>query len=267
MTDRPIITLLTDFGWADGYIGAMKGVILQINPQCRIVDLAHEIPPHDVMGAALVLGQTYPFFPLGTIHVAVVDPGVGGSRRPLVIETTGYRFVGPDNGCFTFVLKREEGVQAYELIEERFRLPRVSRTFHGRDIFAPAAAHLSMGVAPEEMGPAVDTATLTILPIPDPVLNGATLVGEVIRVDSFGNLITTISQEVLGTFAPDGVIEIEIHGERIRGLISSYEEAKPGEIIALWGSAGFLEISLKERSLHRERGWGRGVEVRMRRKK
>jgi S-adenosylmethionine hydrolase len=267
MTDRPIITLLTDFGWGDGYIGAMKGVILQINPDCRIIDLAHEILPHHVMGAALVLGQVYPFFPSGTIHVAVVDPGVGGSRRPLVLETKGYRFVGPDNGCFTFVLKREEGVQAYELIEEQFRLPRVSRTFHGRDLFAPVAAHLSAGVPPAAMGPPIETTDLTSLPIPDPVAEGETLRGEVIGVDSFGNLVTNISQEVLGAFAPDDVVEIEIGGERIRGLRSSYEEGKTGEVIVLWGSAGFLEISLRERNLHQERGWESGEQVNIRRKK
>jgi S-adenosylmethionine hydrolase len=265
MADRPIITLLTDFGWGDGYIGAMKGVILRINPDCRIVDLAHEISPHDVMGAALILGQTYPFFPSGTIHVAVVDPGVGGPRRPLVLETDGYRFVGPDNGCFTFVLKREEGVQAYELIEERFCLPRVSHTFHGRDIFAPVAAHLSAGVPPSEMGPPIETTDLTSLAIPDPVSEGEILRGEVIGIDHFGNLVTNISQETLGGFAPEGVIEIEIKGEKSKGLKSSYEEGEPGEIIALWGSAGLLELSLKERSLHREQGWGRGEQVRIRR--
>jgi S-adenosylmethionine hydrolase len=266
MTDRPLITLLTDFGWGDGYIGAMKGVILQINPDCRIVDLAHEIPPHDVMGAALVLGQTYPFFPSGTIHVVVVDPGVGGPRRSLVLETEDHRFVGPDNGCFTFVLKREKGVQAYELIEDRFHLPRVSHTFHGRDIFAPVAAHLSTGVPPAAMGPPIAIADLTSLPIPDPVAEGETLQGEVIWVDSFGNLITNISQDTLGAFAPDGSVAIEIGEERIKGLKSSYEEGRQGEIIALWGSAGLLEISLKEQSLHRERGWGKGEHVRIRRK-
>jgi S-adenosylmethionine hydrolase len=267
MTDRPIITLLTDFGWGDGYIGAMKGVILRINPDCRIVDLAHEIPPHDVMGAALVLGQTYSFFPQGSIHVAVVDPGVGGVRRPLVLETDGYRFVGPDNGCFTFVLKRQKEIEAYELTEERFCLPRVSHTFHGRDIFAPVAAHLSAGVPPAAMGSPVAIADLTSLAIPDPVAERETLQGEVIGVDSFGNLVTNISQDAMGAFAPDGVVEIEIGGERIRGLRSSYEEGRKAEIIALWGSAGLLEISLKEQNLHRERGWGRGDHVRIRRVK
>jgi S-adenosylmethionine hydrolase len=267
MADRPIITLLTDFGWGDGYIGAMKGVILRINPDCRIVDLAHEIPPHDVMGAALVLGQTYSFFPQGSIHVAVVDPGVGGVRRPLVLETDGYRFVGPDNGCFTFVLKRQKEIEAYELTEERFCLPRVSHTFHGRDIFAPVAAHLSAGVPPAAMGSPVAIADLTSLAIPDPVAERETLQGEVIGVDSFGNLVTNISQDAMGAFAPDGVVEIEIGGERIRGLRSSYEEGRKAEIIALWGSAGLLEISLKEQNLHRERGWGRGDHVRIRRVK
>ena len=261
-----MITLLTDFGWGDGYIGAMKGVILQINPDCRIIDLAHEIAPHDVMGAAFVLNQTYSYFPQGTIHVVVVDPGVGGARKPLVLETAGYCFVGPDNGCFTFVLNREEEIQAYELLEERFHLPRVSHTFHGRDIFAPVAAHLSAGIPPAAMGPPIEVTDLTSLPIPDPVSEGEILRGEVIRVDSFGNLVTNISQEILGAFAPDEVVEIEIGGERIKGFKSSYGAGKTGEVIALWGSAGLLEISLKEQSLHRERGWGRGEHVRIRRK-
>jgi S-adenosylmethionine hydrolase len=267
MSARPIITLLTDFGWGDGYIGAMKGVILHINPNCCIVDLAHHCTPHDVMGVAFVLGQTYTFYPPGTIHVVVVDPGVGGARKPLVLKTRDHLFVGPDNGCFTLVLKHEQGVQAYELVEKRFRLPRVSQTFHGRDIFAPAAAHLSLHIAPEEMGPAVDIAELITLAIPDPILDGASLLGEGIWVDSFGNLVTNISQQALGEFAPDSRIEIEIKGERISKLKSSYAEGKEGEVIALWGSAGLLEISLKERNLHRERGWGRGEKVRIRRRK
>ena len=266
MGARPIITLLTDFGWKDGYIGAMKGVILGINPDCRIVDLAHEIAPHDVMGAALVLGQTYPYYPAGTIHVVVVDPGVGGQRRPLVLEAGDYLFVGPDNGCFTSVLKQEQGVRAYELTEERFRLPQVSHTFHGRDIFAPAAAHLSLGVSAEAMGPAVDIAELIRLAIPDPVVDGETLIGDVIRVDSFGNLVTNISPEILGEFAGDEMIELEIKGERVTGLKQSYDEGGEGEIIALWGSAGFLEIAIKKKNLHRERVWGKGEQVRIRRK-
>jgi S-adenosylmethionine hydrolase len=267
MADRPIITLLTDFGWGDGHIGAMKGVILHINPDCCIIDLAHQVTPHDVMGTAFVLGQTYSFYPSGTIHLVVVDPGVGGVRKPLVLKTRDYLFVGPDNGCFTLVLKQEQNVQAYEVAERRFRLPRVSQTFHGRDIFAPAAAHLSLHIAPEEMGPAVDGAGLTRLAIPEPLVDGATLRGEGIWVDSFGNLITNISQGYLEVFAQDGLIEIEIKGERIKGLKRSYEEGKAGEVIALWGSAGLLEICLKERNLHRERGWGRGEKVWIRKKK
>jgi S-adenosylmethionine hydrolase len=265
MSHRPIITLLTDFGWKDGYIGAMKGVILKINPACRIIDLAHEIPRHDVMAAALVLRQTYHFFPSGAIHIVVVDPGVGGPRRPLVLETSDYRFVGPDNGCFTFVLKRQKGIRAYELIEKQFHLPRVSHTFHGRDIFAPVAAYLSKGVSPAAMGPPIETADLTALSIPDPAVNGEALCGEVIGVDSFGNLITTISRDAMEVFAPEGIVEIEIGGERITGLKSSYGEGRAGEVIALWGSTGFLEIALKEQDLQRERGWGRGEEVRIRR--
>jgi S-adenosylmethionine hydrolase len=266
MVDRPIITLLTDFGWEDGHIGAMKGVTLRINPDCRIIDLAHQVTPHDIMGAAFVLGKTYAFYPSGTIHLVVVDPGVGGARKPLVLKTRDYLFVGPDNGCFTLVLKQEQNVQAYELAEERFRLPRVSQTFHGRDIFAPAAAHLSLRIAPEEMGPAVDGVGLTRLAIPEPKQDGAAFLGEGIWVDSFGNLVTNISQEDLEGFAPDSGIEIEIKGERIKGLKRSYEEGKAGEVIALWDSARLLEIALKERNLHREQGWGRGEKVWLRKK-
>ncbi len=264
---RSIITLLTDFGWGDGHIGAMKGVILRINPDCRVIDLAHQVAPHDILGAAFVLGQTYAFYPPGTIHLVVVDPGVGGTRRPLVIKTRDYLFVGPDNGCFTIVLMQEQEKRAYELAEERFRLPRVSQTFHGRDIFAPAAAHLSLQINPEEMGPAVASADLTRLAIPKPLVDGATLLGEVIRVDSFGNLITNISQEELGKFAGDESIEIGIKGTLIKGLKSSYEKDKDGEVIALWGSAGLLEIALKERNLHQELGWGRGEKVSIRKKR
>jgi S-adenosylmethionine hydrolase len=267
MADSSIITLLTDFGWADGHIGAMKGVILGINPDCRIIDLAHQVTRHDVMGAALVLGHTYAFYPQRTIHLVVVDPGVGGARKPLVLKTRDYIFVGPDNGCFTRVLEQEHDVRAYELTEKHFRLAHVSQTFHGRDIFAPAAAHLSLHIPPEQMGPAVEIAELTTLAIPAPAVDGARLIGEVIQVDSFGNLITNISQEELGEFALGSPIEIEIKGERIKGLKSSYEQGKTGEVICLWGSAGFLEISLKQRNLNRERGWGRGEKVRIRRKK
>jgi S-adenosylmethionine hydrolase len=245
----------------------MKGVILRINPDCQIIDLAHLVTSHDVMGAALVLGQTYAFYPPGTIHLVVVDPGVGSSRRPLVLKTRDYLFVGPDNGCFTLVLKHEQDVQAYELAEPRFRLPRVSQTFHGRDIFAPAAAHLSLHIAPEEMGPAVDSANLTRLVIPAPLLDEENLLGEVIRIDSFGNLITNISRDDLKAFASDSLIEIKIRGERMKGLKQSYEEGKEGEIICLWGSTGLLEICLKERNLNRERGWGRGEQVWIWRKK
>jgi S-adenosylmethionine hydrolase len=263
---RPIITLLTDFGWGDGHIGVMKGVILRLNPDCRIIDLAHQVTSHDVMGAALVLGQTYAFYPPGTIHLVVVDPGVGSARKPIVVKAGDYLFVGPDNGCFTLVLKQEQSVQAYELVDKRFRLPRVSQTFHGRDIFAPAAAHLSLNIAPEEMGPAVAISDLTGLSIPEPLLDGEGLLGEVIQVDSFGNLITNISQQELGKFARDSLIEIKIKGERIKGLKQSYEEGKAGEVICLWGSAGLLEIAQKEKNLHRERGWERGEKVWIRKK-
>jgi len=265
MTYKRTITLITDFGWRDGYIGAMKGVILGINPRCIIVDVAHEISPHDIMGAAMVLGNTYPYFPPETIHLVVVDPGVGGKRKPLVLETERATFVGPNNGVFDQVLKREKGAQAYELTEARFLLPHISQTFHGRDIFAPAAAHLSLGASPADMGLSLTSKNLVTLGIPSPLQEGEMLQGEVIYIDHFGNLITNIPQAILRKFAPDQMIEIKIGRERIRGIKMAYAEARNQEIMALWGSGGFLEISLKERNLHRERGWGKGERVSIRR--
>jgi hypothetical protein len=164
------------------------------------------------------------------------------------------------------VLKREQEVRAYELVEERFHLPRVSQTFHGRDIFAPAAAHLSQEINPEEMGPLLDASQLMTLAIPVPLLKDAVLSGEVIWVDAFGNLVTNIAQEDVGGIGPDDLIEIEIAGERIQGLKTAYEQGQAGEIIALWGSAGFLEIALKGENLTRTRKWGRGEPVRIRRR-
>ncbi|RLA96831.1 MAG: hypothetical protein DRG32_04700 [Deltaproteobacteria bacterium] len=258
-----VITLLTDFGWQDGYVGAMKGVILRIAPETRIVDLAHEIPPHDITAAALVLRGTYRYFPEGSIHVVVVDPGVGGKRRPLLIATERYRFVGPDNGVFTFVLREEQGVRAYELRERRYFLPQVSSTFHGRDIFAPVAAHLALGEEPSRMGPPVPTEDLVQLPIPEPQRRGEAVLGEVIYVDRFGNLVTNISAQTLRGLGEDLILEID---EVEVGIRKAYEEGKKGEVIALWGSWGLLELATKGESLREMEGWGKGKKVTVRRR-
>ncbi len=250
------MALLTDFGWQDGYVGAMKGVILGINPHCQVVDVAHEIGPHDVMAGALVLEGVFPFFPTGTVFVVVVDPGVGGQRRPLLVEVEGRLLVGPDNGVFTLVLQGRE-FRAFEIRKRRFMLERVSSTFHGRDIFAPTAAHLSLGIRPEEVGPEIPPTDVVLLSVPRPRRDGQKVTGEVIYVDRFGNLITNLRPEDV----PQGEPLIEVEGVRITGIKGSYEEGRIGEVLALWGSSGRLELALKERSLNRERGWGVGTEV------
>ena len=260
-----IISLLTDFGWTDGHVGAMKGAILSINPLCHIVDVAHEIPPHDVIAAAFILGQTYHYFPPGTIHVVVVDPGVGGTRKAMALETEHFFFVAPDNGVLELVLRKEKILGAYELTEAKYFLPVVSQTFHGRDIFGPVAAHLSQGVPAREMGSVLNQDELVRLDIPEPSVDADTLQAQVIHVDRFGNLVTNVSRDMLKMFSPSEHVTIEIGDEELEGFRRSYSEGQQDEIIAVWGSGDFLELSLREKSLSRERGWARGEPVRIRR--
>jgi len=156
---KPIITLLTDFGTEDYYVASMKGVILKINPRCTLIDITHHVSPHDIKEGAFLLANAYSFFPKGTIHLSVVDPGVGGPRNPILIVTTNYFFVGPDNGLFLFALKREKVKKVVALTNQKYFLSQMSTTFHGRDLFAPVAAHLSLGVKPEAFGPELDSWT------------------------------------------------------------------------------------------------------------
>ena len=170
-----IITLLTDFGLKDSYVASMKGVILKINPQCRLIDITHQVNPHDLEEGAFILASAYSTFPKGTIHLVVIDPGVGSLRNPILLATENYFFIGPDNGLFTFVLQTEKVKQGVALTNPRFFLPRVSTTFHGRDIFAPVAAHLSLGVKPKVFGHEIDS--WTQLPVQKPRTIKGKLVG------------------------------------------------------------------------------------------
>ena len=256
-----IITLLSDFGSQDGYVGAMKGVILQINPRVLPVDISHEIEAHDIMAGALVLASAYAYFPPGTIHVAVVDPGVGGQRRPIIVETSRACFVGPDNGIFTLIYEREKVIKTIAIENPGFMAPSVSRTFHGRDIFAPAAAHLSLGVPVGDFGPPVQKTE--VLNVPQPRLAGETAEGEVIHVDRFGNLITNISADLFTGFVGKGLEAIRLGGQEVAGPYESYEEACEGELFAIFGSTGLLEISKKRNSAHKTQGLGRGATVRV----
>jgi len=239
----PRILLLTDFGTRDGYPAVMKGVIWSIAPQVEVVDLTHEIPPQDVLGAALTLGRAAPYFSAGTIFLAVVDPGVGTVRRPLAARLGGQFFVAPDNGLLTLVWEgAERGGQPIELVwldRPQYGLPGVSRTFHGRDIFAPAAAHLANGVPLTELGTPIQDPLR--LPLPAPRRTPAGWQGQVIHVDRFGNLATNLNAAHL---PPSGQVEVRIAGERIAGIVLAYGDRPPGSLAALIDSDGALSIVL-----------------------
>jgi S-adenosylmethionine hydrolase len=239
-----IITLLTDFGTRDHYVASMKGIILGINPQCTLVDITHHVNPQDIEEGAFILASAYGFFPKGTIHLSVVDPGVGGLRKPILVQTGNYFFVGPDNGLFTIALKKEKVKQAVALTKEKYFLPRVSDTFHGRDLFAPVAGHLSLGVDPANFGHKMES--WTELPFPKPRITEAKVIGEIIHIDAFGNLISNIDVDQLAEFGGRRHIVARIGKERIEGLKKGYWEGKKDEPIALIGSGGFLEISVRE---------------------
>jgi S-adenosylmethionine hydrolase len=248
---NPIITLLTDFGTRDHYVASMKGTILNINPQCTLVDITHDIKSHDIEEGAFILANAYSFFPKGTIHLCVVDPGVGGLRKPILAVTTNYFFVGPDNGLFTLALEKEKVKQVVVLIHHKYFLSRVSTTFHGRDLFAPVVGHLSLGVKPNVFGNEVHSWTKLIFQ--KPKVEGMKLVGEILHIDAFGNLISNIDEEHLFHFLKkkDNFV-IRAGTETIRGLKEGYWQGKKNEVMALVGSGGFLEISVREGSAQKK---------------
>ena len=263
----PIITLLTDFGLKDPYVASMKGVILSINPQCTLVDITHQVSPHDIREGAFILAQTYPTFPKGTIHLSVVDPGVGSARKPILIVTKNYFFVGPDNGLFTIALERESVKQVVVLTNQKFFLSEISSTFHGRDIFAPVAAYLSLGVKPESFGPSIKS--WHEIPFPDPAMKQGKLIGEIVHVDAFGNLVSNIDYKNLLKVSKGRPFLIKIGKRTMRGLKKGYWEGKKNEPMALFGSGGYLEISIREGNAQKilkvKRGDSIQVEVRERR--
>ncbi|MFQ5813222.1 MAG: S-adenosyl-l-methionine hydroxide adenosyltransferase family protein [Anaerolineae bacterium] len=238
-----IITLTTDFGLADGYVGTMKGVILSIHPTATIVDISHDIAPQDVREAAYTLYAAYPYFPQGTIHVVVVDPGVGSERRAIALRTSQAIFVAPDNGVLSYVVAGERVEQIVHLTNPSYHLSPVSRTFHGRDIFAPAAAHLARGIPLAELGQPLTEIITFSLPRPQIHPDG-TIVGEVIHIDRFGNLITSITATDLAGHSPLRESVVKIKGQSIRGIVNTYAEVTPGKPLALIGSEDHLEISV-----------------------
>ena len=240
----------------------MKGVILGICREARLVDLTHEIAPHDVLEGALSLESAWRFFPMGSIHLAVIDPGVGSRRRPLGLRAGGHYFVGPDNGLFTFALLAG-GWSAVSIEAPAYRLPEVSRTFHGRDIFAPAAAHLASGVPLERLGPTITDPVR--LALPRFRREGDEVVGEVIGSDRFGNLLTSVTVDGVRELAAHGAIAVELAGRELGGMASSYQEGPTGIPTPIIGSGGRLEIFVRNGSARAILGIGPGTPVKVRR--
>ncbi len=248
------ITLLTDFGVADGYVGIMKGVILGIAPAAPIIDISHMISPQNIAEGAFVLSRAYRYFPRGTVHVAVVDPGVGGARRPVLIDAGHSVFVGPDNGVFSYVLATETDLRAYHLDVRDYWLPAVSTTFHGRDIFAPCAAHVARGVAPEKLGTAIPIDSLVRLPNLQATAGAGVVRGQVVHIDRFGNVITNIPANLLAELGAGRAVTVRVGGQNICGLATAYTDVAVGAMVALISSGGSLEISVRNGDASRRLG-------------
>lgn len=239
----PILTLTTDFGTKDGFVGTLKGVIWRICPEAQIADISHEISPQNVLEGAFALWRAYAFFPTGTIHVAVVDPGVGTSRRPIAARMGGNNFVGPDNGLFTPMYQDAEKkgwpVEIIHLTNQKYFLPEVSRTFHGRDIFAPVAAHLANGVPIADLGPAITDPVRLTMPKPEKTPEGWH--AHITVVDVFGNCTTDLPAAAL---VERDRVTFRLGGREVSGLVDSYGHKKSGDLIALVDSENFVEIAI-----------------------
>lgn len=256
MNPPTLITLTTDFGTAGYYVGAMRGVLLSLHPEARLVDITHEVTPYSVLEASWVLSEACPRFPEDTVHLAVVDPGVGGRRKPLIVRSQGHWFVGPDNGLFTPFLEDEASVYR---IRDAVALPNSSATFHGRDLFAPAAARLARGEPVLDLAEPVAQAMR--LHLPRPRRDGRQVVGQVLYADRFGNLVTNIHRDNL---KPEEPWEVLVGAYRIARVARTYQDGSLGESLALFGSSGFLELAVVEGDAAAQLGVGRGERVRVR---
>lgn len=236
-----LITLTSDFGLHDPFVGIMKGVIFGINPQAAVIDLTHGVPPQDIMAGALTVRQASTYFPRGTIHVVIVDPGVGSGRRPLLIECDGSYFIGPDNGVLSLAIGDSKPAHIVALSNPAYHLKPTSATFHGRDIFAPAAARVSLGVTPVELGERLET--FVRLALPKPLLKPDEIIGEIIYIDHFGNLYTNIGEHDLRGMT-EAQPEIVLGAVNISGLAANYAAGLPNNFIAVVNSWGLLEIAV-----------------------
>lgn len=255
MQPNGIITFLTDFGDADGFVGIMKGVILSINAQAKVVDISNSLPPQDIEAGALVLHNSYKYFPKGTIHVAVVDPGVGSDRRILVVQTKNYFFIAPDNQILKHIFYNNETFTVVEVLNKTYFLDEISRTFHGRDIFAPVAAHLSLGVPVSKFGPEVTDFERG--EISQPVILAKKIIGKIVHIDKFGNLITNISADLVNK----KLLSISAGLTSLPGLVDSYADVGLGKPLAIIGSSGFVEISVRNGNAGEQLSLQRGETV------
>ena len=260
-----VISLLTDFGTEDEYVGLMKGVILSINPQAVVVDITHHIAPQDVIQAAYTLHSSYRYFPEGTLHLVVVDPGVGTDRSIIALEKKGHIFLAPDNGVLSLVFEDGEIGEAVRVENSEFFIKPVSRTFQGRDIFAPTGAHLSTGVALKDLGPGVSAEEIVRLSLKQPtLLETGELQGSIVSIDRFGNLISNIDAALIQNLCEEGslsVPEIIAGGHRIEGLCNAYAETESGKALAIIGSRGYLEIAVNKASAKRRFNLKRGDSI------
>jgi len=257
---RPIITLTTDYGSNDHLVGTLKGVILKINPDANIVDITHNVMPYDLLDGALAIGSAYSYFPARTIHVVVIDPGVGTARRPLLVSGETHYFIAPDNGVLSLVYEREESLLVRHANVEHYYLQPVSKTFHGRDIFAPIAAWLSKGSQAASMGDEITDHKKFAMPKPKSA-EGA-LKGVVVRVDSFGNLVTNFRAEDLPASALEtGNVQFQIGSQTVTRLVDTFAKGNPGETFAYVGSNGFVEFGVNRGNASKSLGAGRGVPV------
>jgi len=256
---RSIITLITDFGYKDHYVGVMKGVILGINPGATIVDITHTLTPYNLAEAATTISNAYSYFPKGTVHVAVVDPGVGSERKAILVASPDYTFVGPDNGIFSLLYTQLQEYRVYELTNARFFRKPVSSTFHGRDIFAPVAAYLAQGIAPAKMGRTINSYQKIAIPVPTIGKKG--IKGTILYIDGFGNAVTNIDRSHLETLGEQTDLKIKAAETVIPAISQNYRAVKKGAPLALLGSSELLEISVSEGNARTMLGLREGDEV------
>ena len=261
MAHRPIITLTTDFGINDHFVGSVKGVILDIVPEAAIVDISHAVQAYDVLDGALAISQAYSYFPTGTVHMVVVDPGVGTNRRPIIASSDGYHFVAPDNGVLSMVYAKEERIHVRHVTSDHYFRQPVSNTFHGRDVFAPIAAYLAKMVDSHKFGDEIEDYVRFAAPRPKPVAENR-LRAVVLKVDRFGNMITNVTPEDAPTlFTGKGGFKIVVGNKEITEIRTAYAEGAQGEVFGILGSMGYLEIVANRAAAAQLTGVGKGAEV------